>query len=446
MSEIIVKGKRVLYQNSFQELSLLIKQGKIVSIHPFDFSKDNTEIFDAGDLAILPGIIDTHAHINEPGRTDWEGFVTATRSAAAGGITTIIDMPLNSIPATISLSALQEKRKYAKAGCIIDYAFWGGVVPNNFSELRPMIEDNIMGFKAFLCPSGVPEFEYVKEAELRQAMAFLAKENRPLIAHAEIESEILNTLPPTEYQSYLQQRPEKFELDAIKLLIKLCRETRCKTHIVHLSSGEALPLIKQAKKEGLPLTVETCPHYLFFHSEQITTGATLFKCAPPIREKENREKLWEGVKEGVIDFIVSDHSPCTPVLKLVKEGDFKKSWGGIAGLQFSLSVVWTEMEKRGMSLIQISRLMSQKTAKFIGIKSQKGEIKEGLDADLIFYNDKKEFEVTEDMILHRHAITPYLGFKLKGKVEKTFLRGKLIYNRGQFLHPPLGQEVIKNDE
>ncbi len=444
MSDLIIKGEHIYFEGEFKALSLVIRNGKINQIANINFENQNAKVIDAKDCWAMPGIVDTHAHINEPGRTEWEGFETATKAAASGGITTVIDMPLNSIPATTSLLSLNLKRKSAANACAIDYAFWGGAVPGNTHEFIPMIKNNIMGFKSFLCPSGVPEFEYMKEADLKNAMQVLKKYNMPLIAHAEIESHIESKLPDNLYQSYLENRPEVFELDAIKLLIKLCQETKCKTHIVHLSSAKALPLIANAKNKGLPLTVETCPHYLFFNAEEIEKGATHFKCAPPIRNRSNQEGLWQGIKDGIIDFIVSDHSPCTPDLKLKESGNFNKAWGGIAGLQFSLSAIWTEMEKRDLSLVDLVRLMSKNTAQFVGIDNKKGDIKIGADADLIFFNKDKEFEVTEKIIHHRHKLTPYLGYALKGQVEKTFLRGNLIFNNGTFIDQKLGQEVEKN--
>lgn len=381
-------------------------------------------MLDFGNSVVMPGLVDTHAHINEPGRTEWEGFETATRAAAAGGITTVIDMPLNSIPATTTRAALQTKEQAARGKCRIDYGFWGGVVPGNSAELEPMVAAGVFGFKCFLCPSGVDEFPHVGEADLRIAMPILARLGVPLLVHAELETPVGATQSdPRKYQGFLESRPQKWEVDAIRMVIRLARETGCRTHIVHLSSGDALPDLIAARAEGVPITAETCPHYLTFISEEIPDGATHFKCCPPIRDFANREKLWKALRSGAIEFVVSDHSPCTPSLKLRNTGDFALAWGGIAGLQFSLPIMWTEMKDRGLGLVELSRWMSFKTAGFLGILDRKGAIGPGLDADFVVFDPEAASEIRTADVLHRHNLTPYSGRKVSGRILKTFLRG-----------------------
>jgi allantoinase len=446
--EFALRSRRVLLAGA-KELApacLWIRDGKIarVATDLSSFPDVVTPILDLGNQVILPGIVDTHAHINEPGRTEWEGFETATRAAAAGGITTVIDMPLNSIPATTSLNALETKAASAQGHCAIDYGFWGGVVPGNTSELEPMIQAGAFGFKAFLCPSGVDEFEMARERDLRAAMPILARHGIPRLVHAELESALpAAAAAPNTYRSYLQSRPPSWEVEAIRLVIRLARETGCRTHIVHLSASDALADLIEARRQGVPITAETCPHYLTFTAESIADGATHFKCAPPIRENANREKLWDALKDGRIEFIVSDHSPCTPALKCLESGDFGKAWGGIAGLQFSLPAVWTEMKARGFSIAELSRLMSQNTARFLGLDSRKGTIAEGLDADLVVLDPDQAFKPESAQVLHRHALTPYTGRELFGRVDRTFVRGHCVYDSGKFEDRPSGGRLTR---
>ena len=437
-SPTILLSKRVILsgESSPVPASLWIQDGKIERV---DRDQDilnrsnelhGAEVLDVGHAVIMSGLVDTHAHINEPGRTEWEGFQTATRAAAAGGITTVVDMPLNSIPATTSHAAFNVKRQAAEGNTLIDYGFWGGLIPGNFQELPALVEAGVMGFKCFLIDSGVPEFPSVDEALLREVMPHLARYDLPLIVHAELESPVKSPSQFRRYQHYLDSRPSQWEVDAVRLMIKLAAETSCRVHIVHLSAADALDEIRKAKKQGIPITAETCPHYLFFTSEEIEDGLTQFKCAPPIRERANRERLWEGLQEGVIDFIVSDHSPCIPELKCQSIGDFNQAWGGISGLQFSLSVVWTEMKRRDLSINQLSRWMSERTAHFIGLDGKKGSLVTGADADFIVWDPEQETTLTSQMVLHRHSLTPYDGCKLSGRVLKTFVRGIQVYGEG----------------
>jgi allantoinase len=423
---------------------LEIRDGTISRVLGYD-EKTTLPLIEGGDLTLTPGIFDTHAHINEPGRTDWEGFQTATRAAAAGGITSVIDMPLNSIPATTTLRALMTKIESAKGKTAVNYGFWGGVVPGNADELEPMVKAGVLGFKCFLVDSGVEEFPKSEEFDLEIAMPILAKLGVPLLVHAELECGVETTQGDEKaYSSYLASRPDEWEVRAIRMMIRLSKKTGCAVHIVHLSSAEALKDIEKAKKDGVRISVETCPHYLYFESESIPSGATEFKCAPPIRSHGNKENLWNGLKNGVIDFIVSDHSPCTPALKAFESGSFDKAWGGISGLQFSLPVVWTEMKKRGLNIRQLSTWMTARTASFAGQASFSGEIKPGLRADFILWNPEEKFSVTEKMIQHRHPVTPYVGRELYGKVHKTFVNGELVYDEGEFKNGLSGRRILRS--
>ncbi|MEK7358257.1 MAG: allantoinase AllB, partial [Bdellovibrionota bacterium] len=338
--------------------TVVIEGERIADVFEYSVSPRGTPGIDVGNSVLMPGLVDTHVHINEPGRTEWEGFETATEAAAAGGITTVVDMPLNSIPATTTVAALRAKEESARGHCTIDYALWGGVVPGNAAELAPMVDAGAVGFKAFMCDSGVDEFPMSKEKDLRAAMPILAKKGVPLLVHAELEGSHPHLHgDPRAYQTFLQSRPRTWEVDAIRMMIRLSRETGCHVHIVHLSAADALDEIKKARAEGVKISAETCPHYLYFAAEEIPPGATQFKCTPPIRERENRERLWQGLREGIIDFVVSDHSPCTPRLKKLEQGNFEEAWGGISGLQFSLSVVWTAMKDRGFGPETLCRWM-----------------------------------------------------------------------------------------
>jgi len=440
MSELTLRSQRVMLsaEEPPRPAQLHIRDGKIISVGPLrgDYS------LDLGDQVLMPGIVDSHAHVNEPGRTEWEGFETATRAAAAGGITTVIDMPLNSIPPTTTTNALREKANAARDRCRVDYAFWGGLVRENREDLIPMVEAGVRGFKAFLIDSGVPEFSWTRENELRAGMKVLASLRVPLLAHAEVDLGAgKDTASPRTYRHYLASRPPEWEVEAIRLLIRLARETGCAVHVVHLSAAAALPDIARAKAEGVPFTVETCPHYLTFSAETIPDGATAFKCAPPIREEANREALWQGLLDGTIDQVVSDHSPCTPALKGLAKGDFDQAWGGIAGLQFSLPVTWTEMRKRGIALSRLTGWMAEAPARLAGLSGRKGKIAAGWDADLVAFEPDKAFRVTADDVRHRHSLTPYLDRELYGSVERTWVRGELVYERGKFLGKPIGERV-----
>lgn len=438
----VLASRRVVTGSGVREAAVVVKDGKVEAVVPPQNMPRGLPVTDVGHQVVMPGVVDCHAHINEPGRTEWEGFETATRAAAAGGITTVVDMPLNSIPATTSREALRIKAASAEGRCVIDYGFWGGVIPGNAGELEGMVDAGVTGFKCFLIQSGVDEFPHVTRADLEQAMPILAGRGVPLIVHAELTE---HEAPPQgdtrAYESYLKSRPRRWEDDAIRMMIELCRKHRGRVHIVHLSSSDALADIAAAKKEGLPFSVETCPHYLTFDAEHIPDGATHFKCAPPIREAENREKLWAALAQGTIDMVVSDHSPCTPALKHLDRGDFAAAWGGIASLQFSLPAVWTGMRQRGHGLEELVRWMCQNPAKLIGLEGVKGTLAPGADADLLVFDPEASFTPEPSGVLHRHKLTPYAGRALQGVVERSWVRGAPVYSRGQPLPGPSGQWV-----
>ena len=380
-----------------------------------------------GELALLPGLVDCHVHVNQPGRTHWEGFETATRAAAAGGVTCLVDMPLNCLPVTTTLAGLEAKLADLGDSLWIDAGFWGGVVPGNAAELPALAARGILGAKAFLCDSGIDEFPASDAGTLRAAMVELAAAGIPLLAHAELEGPLADALEsdPSHYSSWLQRRPAAWEEAAITLLIELCRETGCAVHIVHLSAASALPALRAARTEGLPISVETCPHYLCLCAEEVPDDATLFKCAPPIREAANRDALWAGLRDGVIDLVVTDHSPCTPQLK---GGGFIEAWGGIASLSLGLSSVWTEAAARGFELADIVRFMSAAPAKLTGLDRNKGALAAGRDADLVVFDPELDFRVEAADLHFRHEVSPWIGRQLRGRVRQTWLRGQRVYS------------------
>lgn len=444
VAEFVLYSRRVVTPDGMKARAVWINNGRIQRLSSPSDVPPGIPIEDLGDLVIFPGIVDSHVHINEPGRTDWEGFTTATRAAAAGGITTLADMPLNSTPVTTTTDALNEKLSAARDKLWVDCGFYGGFVPGNSHNFEPLIKAGVRGFKAFLIHSGIDDFPNVTEADLREGLPILAKHGVPFLVHAELDCGQNEAVPshaadPGSYQGFLSSRPRIWEMDAIRLMIALCREYRCAVHIVHLSCADAVPLVREAKAEGLPLTVETCPHYLTFSSEAIADGDTRFKCTPPIREKENQERLWQALEAGVIDFIVSDHSPCPPELKFLEQGDFQAAWGGIASLQFGLSAVWTEARRRGNSLTDVARWMSERPAAFLGLGHRKGAIAEGFDADLVVFDTEAGFTVQPSTIHHKHKVTPYQGKTIQGVVRRTYLRGQMIYDHGILSTVPHGK-------
>jgi allantoinase len=440
-------SRRVVTPEGIRSGGVLVEGETIREIVTLDQVPPSAKIVDFGDAAILPGLIDAHVHINDPGRTEWEGFETATRAAAAGGFTCVVDMPLNCVPATTSVGALEAKRAAAKGRCWVDWDAWGGVVADNQQNIIRLAAAGVRGFKCFLVHPGIDEFTMVTEQQLREALPYVAQSGLPLLVHAELPDCIdaatknLEEADWTEYPTYLQSRPETAELSAIKLLISLCREYKFRLHIVHLSASEALPALRAARLEGLPVSVETCPHYLRFEAEAISRGATQFKCAPPIRGAENRERLWSALKNGTIDLVATDHSPCPPEMKRFAEGNFRTAWGGIPGLSVALPVMCTEAHARGFSLADIARWMAEAPAKLVGCELQKGKIAPGCDADLVVFDEVSEFQVTPERLHHRHAFSPYLGEKLKGEVKATYVRGRLVFADNAFHGNPEGREL-----
>jgi len=443
-TDLALRSRRIVTPDGIRDGAVLIQGGRITDVVSREDIPKDWPVEDVGDSVLMPGLVDSHVHINEPGRTEWEGFETATRAAAAGGITTLVDMPLNSSPVTTTVEAFEQKLAAARGKLWVDCGFYAGLIPGNTAHLEPLIDTGVLGVKAFLVHSGIDDFPNATEADLRAGMPILARSGVPLLVHAECD---LGTSPdltdPRSYAAYVASRPKAWENEAIRLMVDLCNEYGCRTHIVHLSSGEAVSILRAARQDGLPLTVETCPHYLFFAAEDIPDGDTRFKCAPPIRERENCERLWQALREGVIDFVVSDHSPSLPSLKRLDEGDFQQAWGGIASLQLGLPIVWTAARGRGGSVSDVAEWMCRGPAHFLRLDHRKGTIESGKDADLVVWNPEEAFTVAPSMIQHRHHLTPYEGQTLHGVVERTFLRGVKVFESGQFLGSPVGRVVLR---
>lgn len=428
---LVIRSQRVVTPEGMRAASVHVAAGKIVRVGAWDDVPLGMQVTDAGTSVVMPGIVDTHVHVNEPGRTEWEGFETATRAAAAGGVTTILDMPLNSIPATTSVSALEVKRKAALGKCAVNVEFIGGVVPGNSGELEALRDGGVRAFKCFLAPSGVDEFPAVDENDLRKAFPVLARLGLPLMVHAEDPALLLPgpSGGSKVYADYLASRPVEVERSAVKLLARLMELCPAPVHVVHLSSAKSLDVVRSARQRGLPLTVETCPHYLTFAAEKIPDGATEYKCAPPIRGEAEREMLWRALIDGEIDMVASDHSPCPPILK-EPGGDFFAAWGGIASLQLSLSVVWTGARARGIMPERIAEWMSAGPARLARLEDRKGRLAAGYDADIVIWEPEKSFVVDGASLEHRHAVTPYQGQLLFGAVIATFVAGRQVILSG----------------
>jgi allantoinase len=429
VTDFIIRGRGVVTPEGVRSASVHVAAGRIVKLGAWEDAQPGTPVVDAGESIVMPGLVDTHVHVNEPGRTEWEGFDTATRSAAAGGITTILDMPLNSIPATTTVNALEAKRKAASGKSVVNVEFIGGVVPGNAGELEGLRDAGVRAFKCFLSPSGVDEFPAVGESDLGEAFHVLARLGLPLMVHAEDPACLLTSRGSSrKYADYLDTRPVAAERAAISLLVRLMERNPTPVHIVHLSSASSLDIVRNARARGLPLTVETCPHYLTFAAEDIPEGATEYKCAPPIRDSAEREALWQALIAGDIDLVASDHSPCLPEMKETK-GDFFSAWGGIASLQLSLSAVWTGARSRGLKPRRIAEWMSAAPARLVGLQGRKGSLAAGYDADIVLWDPDARFVVDPTRLLHRHKTTPYVGRELFGKVSATYVGGSRIFAR-----------------
>jgi allantoinase len=489
---LIIRSARVVLPDGVRPASLHISDGRIARVGAHDdhsayddrgakaLAERDAELLDVGDLVVSPGIVDTHVHVNEPGRTEWEGFDTATRAAAAGGVTTIIDMPLNSVPATTTVTALEAKRAAARGHVHVDVGFWGGVVPGNAAELDPLVDAGVRGFKCFLVPSGVPEFGAVDEADLRLALPILARLGVPLLVHAEDlrviaecglrnadsnpdstpQSTPRSAIRDPQYATYLASRPPRAEVVAIRLMVRLASEFGVHVHIVHVACTEAVREIADAKAAQVPITAETCPHYLTFAAEDIPDGATELKCAPPIREARHRESLWDGLQRGALDMIATDHSPAPPAMK--RPGDFMRAWGGIASLELSLSAVWSgvgrpfqgrqpgepacipslsrdERLALQQEICAVARWMSERPAALAGLGARKGRIAAGVDADLVVWDPDAEWTVDPSRLQQRHKLTPYAGRRLRGVVHATYVRGERVWDGDRLARAGGGQ-------
>ena len=422
-----------------QPATIIFSNGKINEIV---FDKIN-DAEDFGDNIIMPGVIDVHVHVNEPGRTEWEGFETATQAAAAGGTTTIVDMPLNASPVTTTVSAFQEKLISTKNKLNVNCGFYAGLVPNNVNDLEDLLKSGVLGIKCFLTHSGIDEFPNVTKEDLEIAMPIIAKYQLPLLVHAELTNVVDCDFEnhPTSYQHYLASRPKKWENDAIQMMIELCRKHKCQVHIVHVSSAEALQLIQDAKAEGLPITAETCTQYLYFNAETIPDANCIYKCAPPIREKKNNDQLKQALLNGTLDFITTDHSPAPSSLKEIETGNLKKAWGGIAGIQFLLNGSWTAL-KDMMSLEEFIPLVTSKPAQFLNIEN-KGKIKFGADADFVIWNPNESKLVEEKDIYFKHKISPYIGKNLYGIILETIVNGETVFQNNQIKQKNIGTWLLK---
>ncbi|SEL32807.1 allantoinase AllB [Nonomuraea pusilla] len=441
--DLVFRARRVVTAAGEVARSVGVRGGTVAAVEPLDADLAATEVIELGDdEVLLPGLVDTHVHVNDPGRAEWEGFGSATRAAAAGGVTTIIDMPLNSVPPTTDAEALRAKRNAAEGRVHVDVGFWGGAVPGNLRELRGLHDAGVFGFKCFLLHSGVDEFRHLEPDELADALREIRGFDALMVVHAE-DPDVIDRAPAARgarYRDFLRSRPRGAENLAIARVIELARRTGCRVHILHLSSSDALPMIRSARHDGVRITVETCPHYLTFSAEEIAEGATQFKCCPPIREAANRESLWQGLADGTIDCVVSDHSPCTPELKRFDSGDFGLAWGGIASLQLGLPAVWTEARRRGHTLADVARWTAGRPAELAGL-ARKGRIAPGYQADFCVFAPDQVFTVDKERLHHRNPVTPYHGRSLAGVVRAGWLRGVRIDVDG----PPKGRLLNRGE-
>jgi len=440
-----IHSTRTIIDGTISNATVTITDGIITGISSGVLQEKGVHFTEAGDNVLMPGVIDPHVHINEPGRTEWEGFDTATKAAIAGGVTCLVDMPLNASPVTTTVQAFDEKLAAAKNKLHCHCGFWGGLIPGNDQQIAPLAGKGVLGFKAFLTHSGIDEFPNVTEPDLHKAMPVMAALGLPLLVHCELssphEKEIMAN--KRSYHDYLLSRPPTWEDDAIALMIGLCRQYGCRIHIVHLSSAGSIQQIKEARQEGLPITVETGQHYLYFAAEQIADGQTAFKCAPPIRQKTNNDQLWDALKLGVIDLVATDHSPSIPALKELQSGDFSKAWGGIASIQFALPALWTVAKQHSTGLTAVAKWLCEAPATLIGKAASKGRIAAGFDADLVIWNPEQSFLVNESIIQHKHTITPYLNERLWGTVTQTWLGGKKVFDNNLVTQLNQGKIIVR---
>lgn len=432
--DLAIFSRRAVMGDSVKPATVFVRAGRILRVEPGEPPASTPLLVNAGEHVLMPGVIDAHVHVNEPGRTEWEGFRSAGRAAAAGGVTTMVVMPLNCTPAATSARALAAEAASAAKSCAVDFGFWGGVVPGNLGELRAMWELGALGFKCFLVHSGVDDFPGVSKSELEAAMPILRELGATLLVHAEDPTVIEAAREPSglarspsSYAAYLASRPAAAEDFAVQMMVEMCRKTRARVHIVHVAAATAVPLIAKAKAEGLPVSAETCPHYLTLCAEDIEDGQTQFKCAPPIRDRATQDALWRALGDGVLDLVASDHSPCPPELKLLEAGNFANAWGGISSLQLTLPALWTQAKACGFTPVDIARLLCAGPAKLAGIDGFKGKIAPGYDADLVIWDPEARWTVRGSALHHRHKLTPYDGRSVLGAVRATFVRGKQVF-------------------
>lgn len=447
-ADLVIRSAHVVTPDGIRAASVWVRDGRIAAVREFGDVPAGVELVECGGQVLMPGLVDTHVHVNEPGRADWEGWETATRAAAAGGVTTIVEMPLNSIPAVTDAAALAAKVASTEGKLHVDTGFWGGVIPGNGGELAALWDAGVLGFKCFLSPSGVDEFPHVGSDDLHEAMPLLAAWGAPLLVHAEAPDLLdaaaaqLHDADARAYATWLASRPVFSELASVDLMFGLAILHKARVHIVHVSSAKVLETVHEYRAQ-FSFTVETCPHYLHFAAEDIPDGATEMKCAPPIRTAADREDLWTALGAGWIDLVASDHSPCPPEMKLRDSGDFMRAWGGIASLQLGLPVVWRNARERGYTPAHLAAWMSAAPARLAGLDARKGAIAPGMDADLAVFDPDAEFLVEPAHLFHRHPLSPYVGSVLPGVVTQTWLRGERIFDRGEIVGPPRGRTLLR---